>query len=243
MFLFKKSKIFVDAFTTNAGIYEHSRPSEAVEFLPQWWKDLPKRIDVQQYGIDVPLATMKMCEGFIDQYKHSFIVPLWSDLIIKTFETGQWTHVFSTPDTPSIEEHIAFMTRDVSAFNKLIQLKLMTPWLLVEKEGINFQLTDPVWNRLTMPTIHTAPGILNFKYQNALVNVFLAEKRDATMTFHEGDPLLSLTPMTEKEVVFNYHLVSAEEYKRISDRTMYRSSFSGFHRKNKRRCPFSGRSI
>lgn len=239
MFLFKSKPIVVDAFTKNAGIYEYFQPASAMNFVPTWWKNLPKNIDVVRHGISIPHATMKQCDGFIEQYKNSFIVPLWADLAIETREDGYWSYVFSTEDTPNINEHQEHMTRDVDAFKHLIQLKLTTPWLFTEKDGVKFQLMEPFWNRIERTdTLHTAPGILNFKDQNAVVNVFLSQKQNQTIRMQSGDPLLQYVPLSDRKVVVKSHLVDDTEWKRIHDRKMYVSSFSGVYRKNKKRCPF-----
>jgi hypothetical protein len=239
MIFIKPKQIIIDAFTINSGIHNYFSPSKATDFLPQWWKNLPKSIAINKHDMTVDYATMKQCDGFIEQYKNSFIVPLWSDLIIKTYNDGRWQYMFSTEDTPSMQEHREYMTRDVTEFNNIIQLKLPTPWLFVEKTGVKFQLHEPFWNRIhKLNEIRTAPGILNFKDQNAVVNVFLAEKINKEIHMNSGDPLLMFTPLSDKNIKIKSHVVDEGEWKRIHDKTMYVSSFSGFYKKNKIRCPF-----
>lgn len=240
MFLFKNKQITIDAFTVNSGIHRHFSPSKATDYLPDWWKALPKYVTIHKHDLHIDYATMKQCDGFIEQYKSSFIVPLWADLVIRTYDDGSWQYMFSTEDTPSIQQHKDYMTQGVSEFNDFIQLKLPTPWLFVEKNGVKFQLQEPFWNRLhLMNSIRTAPGVLNFKDQNAVVNVFLARKQDSEMHMHSGDPLLMFTPLSDADVKIRSHVVDEKEWKKIHDKTMYVSSFAGFYRKNKQRCPFS----
>jgi hypothetical protein len=239
MFIFKSEPITIDAFTLNSGVERHFSPSKAVDYIPQWWKYLPKFTTVEQHDMHVEYATMKQCDGFIEQYKNSFIVPLWADLVIKTYSDGSWRYMFSTEDTPSLQEHKEYMTHGVEELGKFIQLKLPTPWLFVEKYGVKFQLQEPFWNRLHLiNSIRTAPGVLNFKHQNAVVNVFLALKQNNEIHLSSGDPLLMFTPLSEKNVNIKTHLIDEGEWKRIHDKTMYVSSFSGFYKKNKLRCPF-----
>ena len=60
MFLFKKRKIVVDAFTARPAIFDTAKIQEATKFLPEWWKNLPSKVkDVLSNKIEVEYPTLK----------------------------------------------------------------------------------------------------------------------------------------------------------------------------------------
>jgi hypothetical protein len=61
--------VVIDCYTDNPHAFEYAKPSKATEFLPKWWKSLPKDGH----------ANMSRCAGFIDLYRKSYVLPMWSD--------------------------------------------------------------------------------------------------------------------------------------------------------------------
>ena len=94
----------------------------------------------------------------------------------------------------------------------------MSPWLIKEKTGIQFYVTNPFWNNPDlMDKLFITTGILDFKYQCAThVNSFI-KKQNANILIQAGTPLVHMIPITEKKVKVKCHTVTAQEHKEIWD--------------------------
>jgi hypothetical protein len=243
MFFFKKSEIVLDAFTHHAGVYEHFPIQQSVNMMPNWWKQLPKTMTSEKYGIFYEQSTMKKCDGFLDLYKNSISIPNFSELIIQTYDYGEWKSLYSASNMPEIISHSR--AQYGPEFDDQIHIKIDTPWVFIEKSGINFYFADPFWSRIKKLNMYSVcPGIVNYKYQiNTSVNILLP-KINSTVTLDAGDPLVTIIPITDKKVIVKNHLVDISEVQKIYDKH-YISSFMGKYKNQKKylqakekKCPF-----
>ncbi len=44
MFFFRKKTLLIDCFTPVEGAFKYAKPKLAAEFVPDWWKELPKTL-------------------------------------------------------------------------------------------------------------------------------------------------------------------------------------------------------
>ena len=73
-FKFIKNKIVLDCFTARADVFEHSKIARASEYVPQWWKSLPKpEISFEKIAKN-EVSNMKGCVGFTELFKNSFVI-------------------------------------------------------------------------------------------------------------------------------------------------------------------------
>ena len=98
IFFFKRSTITVDCFTSRKDVYDFSPVDYSNKFYPEWWKKLDKQV----YNSFYPEATMKTCEGFIQNYQTGFIVPLWSDLSVRLGSTNSTDYNWQYADEISV---------------------------------------------------------------------------------------------------------------------------------------------
>lgn len=243
MFFFKKSEIILDAFTSHAGVYEHFPVQQSTNLLPNWWRSLPKTLETVKYGIFHNQSTMKKCDGFLDLYKNSFMIPNFSDVIIQTYDDGRWDAIYSADNMPQMISH----TREQYGpeFDNHIHIKVDTPWVFKESTGINFYFGDPFWNRIkTLNKYSVCSGVVNYKYQcNTSVNMLLP-KQENRIEIAAGEPMAVIIPLTEKKVVVKTHLVDISEIEKMYQRH-YVSSFMGKYKMQKKsfqskekKCPF-----
>jgi hypothetical protein len=234
MFLFKKKKIVVDAFTKFTGIKELYPIEPAHIFLPQWWKNLPSSYDIQDNnGIKVARPTLKRCDGFTQNYKNGFIIPLWIDTTIKTTLDGKWAYRLASNDSETL---IDCHPRNEfgNEFDKLIHLKLHSPWMLEEKKGCQFYFTSPFWNQISqLGEFFIPPGIVNYKHQYSTHINFLLPMADRQITLYSGMPLVHIIPLTDTDVEIKCHQISAQEHYQLYMKN-YLGSFLGSYKKNKK---------
>lgn len=227
----KKSKIVVDCFTTNAAIHEFYPIESAKQFMPGWWKRMsPTVMRTSNVGISYPEGTLKRCDGFLDLFQQGFILPLWSDVIIETTANGNYKYQFPAAGTPPIVNH----TRDQMSpdFNHLMHLKLISPWVIEEKTGVKFHLTQPTWTMLDhVQHMTILPGVVNYKNQVAThVNMFVPIQ-DRRFELEAGQPLAQIVPISDKKVEVRNHLITDSEFEQRMVRTGFQTKWFGNYKR------------
>jgi len=223
-------KVVVDAYASDLNITKFFPVIESVKHTPSWWKDLPTEYtSYSNRGVEHPSSTMKRCVGFVEMYRRSFTIPLWSDVSISTNENGDWAY-YSTNQSFVTETHNR--NQFGSKFDNYIHLKFICPWAFNDKKGINFMMTSPVWNNIDLwNKVHIVPGLFEFKYQFATNINFFVNRVSQNIQLSAGMPIAMLTPLTEKKVKFKIHYVSQLEYENICANKKQNYFFTHAYRK------------
>jgi len=229
--------IVLDAYIANSTIYEQFPIVPAKESYPEWWKQMPGVIagDPQKtWGIPRPSPTLKRCDGLIDLYKKAINIPLWSDIIIKV-ENKNFTFICAAETETSVTFHDRNQFNS-HEFENSIHAKLMVPWAIREKTGVQFELCHPVWNNIENMHNFTVPtGLLNYRDQNgAHCNMFLPT-RDNTINLTAGTPIMQLIPITERPVKIVNHLVDRQEIQHIYELSSFSTDWYGRYKKSVKR--------
>ena len=214
IFFFKKRKIVLDVFTSNHNLIEAMPIERSVRFFPEWWNNLPKSYTTED-GF-TPASTMKYCQGFIDYYVNSVTIPLWSDLAINITNNKNYYWQFSDRHSEagihSNKQYTGFLQD--SNFG---HLKLHSPWLLSCKEDVKWVWTQPIWGFHKPEQIIVPPAVVNFKHQSTCnINLLINLDLDKNIMLKFGQPLVHLTPMTEKKLVIKRHLISESEFQSMT---------------------------
>ena len=237
MFLFKKKKIVVDCFTSEAGVYNYAPIIHAKEIKPSWWKNIASYYKIPLNNIKVEKATIKKCVSINEQLVSGFILPLWTDLIIEAHEDN-YNMVSACEEFYATPHRFDQLNEE---FLDLHHTKFRSPWVFKEKSGVNFSWQQPFYYQLNkLNRLHIMPGIVNYKYQHATeINIFFAKEK-SRIELNHNDPLVHLIPLSDKEVEIKNHLVDEKEIKKLKD-VSYRTKFHGMYRYNKdkqKKCPF-----
>lgn len=241
MFLFKRKKIVVDAFIASKPIYDLFPLEKSSSFYPDWWKNLPSSFEaISQNSPTVEYPTIKRCDGFLSLYKSGFVLPLWSDLIIETDQDDSWRYVSSDSQlTITTHDRIAYGDE----FKNHMHFKIMSPWVVTEKTGVNFIITNSWWNNVNQPIV-VPNGVLEYKYQSACHVNFFVPKQRQRISLSAGTPIAQLIPLSEHDVEIKCHLIGNEEYDKMYSVGVYQNSFMSKYRKRKKImqakgiCPF-----
>ena len=226
LFKFKKKKIVVDAFTYDKAAYEFFPVSPAKRYIPDWFKKLPLLCEFKKYSDHsnfISIApTLKGCNGIIDLYKTGFILPTWADIMIQTDNRGnidiEMAGLGGSDQSPinayEIHDKVQFGGEENVAFQNLIHCKFASPWMLAQKDNMNFKLCTPSWNHYPQLIPHVVPGIVN-GFPNGLtplnINTFWA-KQDARFDISAGTPLAHIIPLSENNVEIKTHLIDSKEW-------------------------------
>jgi hypothetical protein len=134
-FFFIKPKIHIDCFTSRREVIEYAPVVNAIEVIPDWWKDLPKERTDGNYFF--PRPTMKTCVGMYDYYARSIAMPLWSDLAVNITDKENYEWQFSDGTTESAPHNKNEYTGLLGSSN-YGQLKIISPWLFYTKDSITW---------------------------------------------------------------------------------------------------------
>lgn len=242
MILFKKSKLVLDAFTCRPDIFEYSKLRNAKDTIPQWWKDLPKTIDYKE--LFFPIPTMKTCYGFIQQFRHGFFVPMWSDLALEIDSKGSTKDQFQFSDRMSrAQSHPQNERGSFLPLDDWYHLKLINPWVFQCKEDIMWQSISALWN-MDNPSEYLVPsGIFDFKGQAAAnINLFFKRQENPyRVLLPHGQPMTQIIPLTDKTLELKQHLITEQEYAKIRGKHAKISFISKYlkGKASKMKCPFS----
>lgn len=182
----------------------------ATEFMPDWWKNLPKFHKLPNY--ENPFPTAKRCPSIFDSMQAGYIMPMWSDLILRwdgdpdhgfdyvlseamsdVSETAIETHhPGQITDAPFIEDGCKFM------------IKLNSPWFVDVPKGISLFYTSPFYHINNDFTV--IPGILDADIDmlsNKEIKVFLKLNNPGVVKINRGDPLLQIIPFKRENYEFD----------------------------------------
>jgi len=230
--IIKNKPIVVDCFTANPAIHEFFPIELATSFYPAWWKNLESSLKSKsEYGIVLPAPTIKRCDGIIELYKKGFVIPLWSDLIIETTSAGEFRYQYSSLENFPIVNHSRGGMGP--AFDNFIHMKIQSPWIFEEKTGVQFLWQQPSWNLFEyLNDLHILPGVINYKDQGGTHINSLLSKKNNRLELSSSQPLVHITPISDRKIVVKNHLVGEVEWHQKSMRYTYVSSFLGRYKKN-----------
>lgn len=232
LFKFKKKTITVDAFTDQECIAK-TPIAPSVNYIPDWFKDMKPTKAHFQNEMVIQTSTFKRCPGMIDNLKHSFTIPAWSDFVVKATDKGIYKQFPHSDYDYGAAYHNDPETSPIKAFAPKVHIKILSPWFLKTNSDINFYQTQAFWSfNATNSTILIPPGVVNYKYQHSThINMFIT--KDLQYDFECGDPLMYLHAMSEDKVVIKTHVVDKEEYEKIKRSTNYPKFMNGY-RENKK---------
>ena len=208
--ILKKKTIEIHCYTDNKMVYDCFKIQQSTKFYPQWWKDLPKYSGTPKTISD---TTMKGCYGFLELYKKSFVIPLWSDLLFSNeieknnfqYDSKQknlnpkklfFRNKEFTSDQHSIEQYLNSVNH-----KEWQQFKLNSPWYIECKENINFLALDCLYNRQDLfGKINLVPGMFNFFVlpQSNILGFVKINSED--FVIEAGTPMIHCIPITERPV-------------------------------------------
>jgi hypothetical protein len=239
---FRRKEIVVDCFTFNTGAAKLFPISKGTDYLPSWWQKLPKSYVKQNEFW--PSPTMKTCQGLMNFYKESFIMPLWSDLIINVSDKSQARINWQYADFQSnAVSHTQTEWDQWLSPKEYGHLKIVAPWLLASKADVKFLVTDVSWNRNNFNDYFIPNGIFDFtKSVDPNVNIMIPfNEKSRNISFTAGDPLVSLIPLTENKIKIKTHLVSEDEFLSLSfPKISFVNMFVNIKKNSKKesKCPF-----
>ena len=137
-------KIKLECFTADAAIHKFFPISLAKKFIPEWFKSIPP--------MGEQTATIKHCDGFHNLYSRGWVMPMWSDLLLETDKEGGYKYQYSGSFESYPGGNRGYQPIDQHSSEQLgnkfldhIHLKLLSPWIIKEKSGVDFYYSENTW--------------------------------------------------------------------------------------------------
>ena len=252
---FKKKPIQLDCYTFQSPVYDLFKVDHAKRFFPQWWKNVPNTFKDPRVIAELP--TIKTCTGVANFFTTGLVIPMWSDAKIGLakvntgfHDTIQLSTQFADGVTKAQLHEQGQIGPDFMPDSTYLHFKIYSPWVFSCNEDINWAWSQPTYNFKNPDDLIILPGTLDFKNNsNVFVNLSMRKMaRDGGPNLIEldaGQPLVHLTPLTEREVVVKNHLVSKEEWQNIYAKNNHVFFFNNFNRRKvlmkkqtESKCPF-----
>lgn len=244
LFLFKKRKLVLDLFTSRQMIYDAAKPKMAAHFYPEWWKEMKTEMQV---GDELfPTATIRRCMGLVDHYKNGFIIPMWADLRVELGPIGDpFFRAQFSDNVSGIGQHPATIRGAYLPEAQYQHLKLFTPWAAKCNDDVHWKWEQPTWSYRNPNKSIVLPGTIEYKYQYSMnANIMFARQHEKSMIeIPFQQPLVHVTPLTERDLELRHHMVEQAEYDRLmqgeklSNINRYRS-YRRVRESEESKCPF-----
>ena len=238
---FKKKPVTFRFVTSNKSAFAYTKPDKATKFFPKWWKDLAKG-QRERDSLD-----MTHCHGFLDLYKRSIIVPMWSYLTVKVGEIGTEFYEWQYADGKSeLQIHAEEQRGSFLPAKEHQHVKLISPWLMECDEEVAVS-----WQPVAYADIQTKASVLPavvIPKQMSIVNINMMLPRENEPTvyaFDAGQPLVQLVPLTEREIKIEHLYVSHENFEERQPPVFFSKvarHTKGLKLMNEQsKCPFGGK--
>ena len=230
----KKKPLTIRFVTSNRDAFAFCKPDKATKFFPNWWKELAKNHKNNE------LQDMTYCNGFIDLYKKSIIVPSWSHFDMTVgYDFYEWKFI---DGVSTANEHPPAQRGSLFPETEYQHLKLSCPWYMECDEDIFVSWQEPTYSQ-NIHGVQILSGLTQPKYMSA-VNINIMFKREQETRQYEWDlgyPLVQMLPLTEREFKIEHLLLSEEEIKNRRP-FKYHSKFAQHNKvvKELSKCPFGG---
>lgn len=240
-FFHRTPKIVLDCFTTEEHVYNYTPIVKASKTIPDWWKELPNyefrlKRDSEKVFVNDSVQNLKNCYAFLELFHNAISIRHWADIYIETSESN-FNYFVSSGQLP--ESHS--IKQIGKGFINYHHLKLSSPWVFREKEGIKFSWFGAQWN-LDNYDFAVLPGVINFKINHGTNINLMIPKQKNEYVIPAGLPLVNLIPLTEKKIVVKNHLVSSDEFQKYYYDPLSKY-FHGWRTakkllENEKKCPF-----
>ena len=216
---------------------------------PEWWQKLrpytPKFYDTPEEPYHLKMneeMTARDCYSIIELYKKGAILENWCDISFR-MENGYYNY-WHAANTEQPQEHPRQQLG--GSFPNHHHTKLISPWAFREKTGAKFLWIGAEWSLDTLE-IKVLPGVINFDTISQVNVNMMFPMRDGTFMIPIGNPLVHLVPLSEKNLKVHNHLVTQQEFNKLTLSSTKPSFFGcrktmALRKRNKERgtCPFHG---
>ena len=206
----KEEKPFIKFVCTVPGFeqIEEIQPKPAKKFLPDWWRDMPLKVE-EGY-------TAKVCPSMGDYFSSGYVLPMWIDSQLKHFKDSDLVDFSKTGELPNWSAHSNLQLLDYTDASFLNQkteyvFKANSPWKII---------TPPGYSVLQLPMFYefskeftALPGIVDTDTYHELNVQILSHVEN--LFIKRGTPLSVYIPFKRTKYSLNVSAQTKEEEERF----------------------------
>lgn len=220
--LFSKNKpIVLTAYTDNRLLAEMLAPKPAKAKLPKYYKTMPHSVRVGSNGCPVEnsleyQSTIRRCYGIHNFNTAGFLIPLWADYSIVTFN-GNLSCAGAKGYAGSSDVHGNEQSPGV--LDEFNALKLASPWVFRCSEEIQFLSVPNFYDSTEYADKFVIPPAVDDYSHQTSTNFFLLFNKNLPnqeIVLKCGTPLVKIVPLTERPVELKVELVEDVNRYRIN---------------------------
>ena len=186
---------------------EECLPRPAKYFIPEWFKNIPSKVE--------DLASVKYCPSFPDYFSQGYILPMWTDVKLKA-DKNNWN--WETPTSKVIWDahpNIQFLNYVDASFNGVKGqhvFKSECPWRII---------TPPGWSVLQLPLFYNfnqewsvLPGVIDTDIHSIINQQVLYHGDGKEVEIKMGDPFVLYIPFKRSNKLKHKILYQTDEHKK-----------------------------
>lgn len=209
IFKFLQKPLVIKAFLpeSHASILEMHPILPSSKFIPSQWKNTPKsHFDWEKM---LEMTTVRSCSGILGTFTNGYMLPLWSDLAIKTTE-NEWQFQFSDKRS-QIRHHSN--NQFYNFYEDYFFLKVDSPWILSSDKDFTATFIDPFYTQNKPKPFVTPYGVMSSINKIIVPNIFLFFKKETNnVLIKSGTPMIHFLFLTEKKVKIETEIITNQEY-------------------------------
>jgi hypothetical protein len=239
----KKSSVPVKFISTVPGLsgIKDLNPRPSKEFIPTWWKEMPKGALREGSKYSPDYKTIKMCPALPDTFSQGYVVPMWADSIIKySKESDTWEWSMSNTkdfawDTHPPQQLLNHVSKGVSfrGAEASFVFKAVCPWRLI---------TPPGYSVLQLPMFYhfekefsVMPGVIHTDVHHEINQQVLYHGNGDEVFIPRGTPIAQYIPFKRLDTELLVTDMTVEDTKEfLSQDLNIRSEFFGNYLRRKR---------
>lgn len=189
-------------------------PAPAGKFIPEWYKSIPAHDKTSRSHKGGYTATAKKCIPMIDAMTNGFIIPLPSDIHIRTNEDASLIDITENPYIKLTDEHSPSQVGPNFPFPGKHIIKFNNPFIIKTSPGYSCMFVAPI-NHLETRFV-TFGAVVDTDVYDREINfptVWLAGNFDDYLL--AGTPIIQCIPYKRNTTVSNYSVrpYSDQEWK------------------------------
>jgi hypothetical protein len=208
----------------------------AAEVVPQWWKDMAAYFPTKNYQEGkkfflqdrVANTSFKKCTPMLDALTSGYIIPLWTDVLVKQYDNGpsiSWRvhqDVFELhgPTSEKVERPEGFCPTP---------FKYLGGWIPETPKGYSVLVSHP-FGYAASP-FHAVPAVIDSdRSKLAMLNPMWIRK-DFEGVIEKGTPLVQITPFKREDWEAEYTFYEQGKYLEVEE-TNFNSTLISNYIKN-----------
>lgn len=216
----------VEVFTKYKFLYdiEETRPKPASQFIPKWWKNMPRTetlINGKKTG------TAKTCPSFSQMFSQGIVIPMWTDVIFKRTKDG---FTWETPESTFTwefhhnEQFISYL--NLPKYQTVF--KAISPWHIKTNKNVSVYQFPMFFHFNQDYTI--LPGIINTDYHWTINQQMIYTSDKDEFMIKRGDPFAWYLPFKRDKFNFEVSVADEKKQKQMDDNHMsVFTKFSGHY--------------